>query len=241
MKKDFFKVLTILLVSAVSVISCGGDDSSSSSTPLKDVTLLCKDAISLPGAEYKDMTIDNPFIASFKDEKLTGDHIGTTTAHAADGRSFNIIVNTKITTIKDMGLIWNASKSSFVSPLGTLTKQNDEISYYQDNTHKILYMYMFKNNKLASASILVPVIYASTLVDYLNERFALFTTDDDDIFAGGIDSYKVSTATTMMGVTVYNSNFYMVVIGPYSSSSSTRAISPQIESSFIKMYESLGY
>ncbi len=243
MKKDYLKIFVAVSACVFMFVSCGGDDDAPSA-PVDDVSLYCGNSVSLSGGVYSGMSIENPFIASYSDGSLNGKHVGVTSAILSDGRTFKVTVHSKITTIKDLYLVWNASKSVVLnnSSFGTFESiaSDKDYMYYQDKATSILYAYRFESDKLVSASLFVPVKYVSTLASFLTERYYVVSNPDEssDIFSGGFNAYTVEKATTIMGLSVYDSSAYMVVFAP---SSSTRSSSVPAESEFAKFYESLGY
>ncbi len=240
MRKYFSNVLAVASV-CVLLSSCGGGDDDGGS-PVSDVSLKCKQYVSLSDGQYSGMTIDNSFVATWDDGAVFGEHVGVTTARLRDGRTFSITVSGTSTFIREMCLDWYCSSSSLRKSLSSVSLEElDGHLYYQDSSTKIVYAYKFENDKLATASILVPVKYASDLATYLKERYYVFDNPGSSqiIFSGGIDANTPGEATTVMGISIYKTVNYMVTFIP--GKAVTRSSVVPVEAEFGRFYESLGY
>lgn len=220
----------------LNLISCGGDDNEQETLkPINDVTINYGQEWFVNEIGNKAVTFENGFIASFKDGKLFGDHVGKTSATTSDGRKFNVKVNSTVSQIKDLEIDWDKdadwySNNSPFGPMRDNGNYNETVLTYQDPITKIAYAYTFfpGRGKLRGAGILVPFTYASQLGTYLKERFIPLSTESisDNIFLGGFNAYEAKNATMAFAVTLPSTSAYQVtIVNPKdASSASTRSL-----------------
>jgi hypothetical protein len=239
-----FRFVWIVFISIFSFtfISCGSDEENDL-LPINDVTLKYGQEWYINEVGNKTITFGNDFIASFKDGKLYGDHVGQTSALTSDGRKFNVYVKSTVTIIKDLEIDWDKDEDWYVknSPVGILQSNGN---YYQpvyscqDASTKITYAYSFKpdSRKLKGAGIFVPVSYVSQLADYLKERFISVSTEaiSDKIFVEGFNAYTPDKATMAYGLSIPNISYYQVtIINPKDATTSkTRSLESELRPVF---------
>lgn len=210
--------------------SSGSDNEKEALKPINDVTINYGQEWFVNEVGDKTVSFDNDFIASFKEGKLFGDHVGKTSARTSDGRIFNVKVESTVTLIKDMEIDWNKDEEWYVknSPFGVLQSNgnyNQPVYSYQDANTKIVYAYTFDpgSRKLKGAGLGVPVAYASQLGKYLIERFLPISTESisDNIFAGGFNAYDPNKATMVFALNLLGTSAYQVtIINPKDAKSS---------------------
>lgn len=235
--KNNFYYFILILFGLVSITACGGDDNEDSPLRNEPITAVCGSThdISAWGSNF---TSANSFVASVKDNTLKAEHIGETTI--SNGKSnVKVTINGKIKYIDEPCRKWGAS----ISEVRSLHKVGEELQGGSDSNlilytvtvggkYKYIYGYSFENSKLKASVVYVPVSEASTLVDWLAERFFLMPiSSSTNIAAGGMNSFDndkatelcaISADTTFDGPMMYSKYNYAVLFLP-SSKSSTRA------------------
>lgn len=219
MKK--FSVIVLALL-PLTFFACGDDEVE----PLtaSDISISYQQELIVPDNLYSGMVIENNFIASYSNGIVKGNHVGKTTAQLKKRGSINIQVKSTINSIKEISREWGTAKSLLInnSELGDFVKSSTsgaDVYGAKSSNNKVVYMYSFTNNVLSSSSLVVHKDYINELATYLKERFTLIdgnylTGSGIRLAAGGYDSNDVETATTIMAVTVYNENFYLVSFMP---------------------------
>ena len=212
------------------LLSCssGSDDNGPEVLkPINDVSIDYGQEWFINEVGDKKVSFENDFIASFKEGKLYGDHVGQTLATTTDGRKFNVTVKSTVSLIKDMEIDWDKDADWYWknNPFGTMQDNGNyyKTTYtYQDPTTKIAYAYTFSpERKLIGAGIFVPISYVSQLGTYL-----------DEIFVAGFNAYDSNKATMVFGLSIPNISTYQVTImNPKDvSSASTRSLESGLKS-----------
>lgn len=236
--KKFFLLVVLPFV----LFSCSSSSNSENEDNVTEVLKPINDVSINYGQEWfvneignKTVSFENDFIASFKEGKLFGDHVGQTYATTSDGRKFNVIVKSTVSQIKDMEIDWDKDADWYWknSPFGVMRdngQYQSTVYTYQDPITQISYAYTFGpgERKLKGAGILLPIIYATQLGNYLKERFISISTEtiSDDIFVGGFNAYDPKKATMGYALTLPSTTAYLVTIfNPKdASSASTRCL-----------------
>ncbi len=178
----------------------------------------------------------NDFVATVSDGILKASHVGKCTVinKKDQNRIFHITVSPKITFITEPLLKWGTSKSSVIAKYGQDYKvSGDAIGYSTGDIIMPLVTYVFKNNGLSSAGILVSTIYTESLGDFLCERYQPIKMDDPDIFYF-VNGYTSNTITTVVMMSLFNTSYWQVAYMPYSTSVSRGGDIPVDMSDFIK-------
>ena len=230
MKKTYY-LLAMLPLWLLSCSSGSDDNGPEVLKPINDVSIDYGQERFINEVGDKKVSFENDFIASFKEGKLYGDHVGQTLATTSDGRKFNVTVKSTVSLIKDMEIDWNKDADWYWknNPFGTMQYT------YQDPTTKIAYAYTFSpERKLIGAGIFVPISYTTQLATYLKERCLPVSTESisDVIFLGGFNAYDTNKATMLYAVSLPNLSTYQVTImNPKdASSASTRSLESEMKS-----------
>ena len=231
MKKTYY-LLAMLPLWLLSCSSGSDDNGPEVLKPINDVSIDYGQEWFINEVGDKKVSFENDFIASFKEGKLYGDHVGQTLATTTDGRKFNVTVKSTVSLIKDMEIDWDKDADWYWknNPFGTMQDNgnyNKTTYTYQDPTTKI-------ERKLIGAGIFVPISYVSQLGTYLNERFLPVSTESisDEIFVAGFNAYDSNKATMVFGLSIPNISTYQVTImNPKDvSSASTRSLESGLKS-----------
>ena len=239
MKKTYF-LLALLPLWLLSCSSGSDDDGTEVLKPINDVSINYGQEWFINEIGNKNVSFENDFIASFKEGKLYGDHVGQTLATTTDGRKFNVTVKSTVSQIKDMEIDWDKDADWYWknNPFGTMQDNGNKYKTtyaYQDPITQIVYAYTFSpERKLIGAGIFVPISYASQLGTYLKERFLPVSTESisDEIFVAGFNAYDSNKATMVFGVSLPNLSTYQVTImNPKDiSSAGTRSLESGLKS-----------
>ncbi len=133
---------------------------------------------------------------------------------------------------------WGISKNSIKSQKGTPVQVTSTVLGYETgNTIAPLEMYVFENDRLCSAAVIVKLTYSEELVDHLVQRYVPVSLDSESGAATFVEPLPSGERKTAVEVQVYNTSYWLVMY-LNSSSSTTRSASEQAEL-FEKMKEEL--
>lgn len=182
MKKIFS--LMLLLATLFTFTACGGDDDPDAPRLTKtDYTLFPEENQRIQGDNLDGVYWDseNEFVATVKNNMLTGQYVGETVVKSADeDLVLYVEVEPYTTTYEEPYLNWGASKSTIKSKCGTPTTEDTDMLVYQTSNAKApLVMYSFENGKLDGAAVFCDASAASELADFLTERYVLYDVDSD--------------------------------------------------------------
>lgn len=157
------------------------------------------------------LAIDNSFIASYSNGKISGKHVGMTEAVFNGAQKIKINVRGTVNYLNYPVTDWGTSMSSVKKDHkgGSLEKESGESLIYIERSGskgKYMYGYMFENGKLTGATLLVPYTDTDRLVSWLKEKYYLLLTGDNKIFSGGYDAYTMDESHTVVGVTLQSMN-----------------------------------
>lgn len=211
-------LLLMAMVLPLVFAGCGdSDDEVIDNSPMDDVVLDYQQDLPVPDGTFSGTVISDGFIASYSSGIIKGLHVGKTTGRLPNGKSFNIIVRSWYAIIGEISRDWGTPRESLInnSELGTFKKSSSasgDVWGATSSDGKIIYMYSFTNGVLSSSSIVVHKSLVDAVANYLKERFTM--VDLSSIFAGGYDSYDVDRAKTIVAVTVFDTNYYMLSFMP---------------------------
>lgn len=218
-QKDMKKVLWLMaMVLPLLFAGCGGSDEDVvDNSPMDDVVLNYQQDLPVPESEFSGTVISDNFIASYSPGIIRGLHVGKTKGRLPNGKTFNIVVRSWYGIIKEISREWGTSRESLItnSELGTFKKSTSaagDVWGATSSDGKIIYMYSFTDGVLSSSSIVVQKGLVDAVANYLKERFTM--VDLSSIFAGGYDAYSVDNAKTIVAVTVFDANHYMLSFMP---------------------------
>lgn len=222
------KKLSLVLVAILAIVlmGCSKDKKvklitlSTSSTTMHhgdtyQITAQCDDAISY--------TSNNEYHASVTNQGLiTANYVGNTTIKLSsneDTKTFNVTVAAESNLYPEPNISFGESKSSVISKLGTPdTSTETGIGYtsYSLNAPKLAILFD-ENNCVKSYGILVYSSFTSQLSTFLTERY-VYVGYANDIFMY-MNGLTISSATIIVGLELYNTNYWMAVYVPNSSKS----------------------
>ena len=226
------------------LFACKSDDEPSVKT---NYEINCGETVEVDGdGEIK---VENEYIAMSNNHKILGFHVGETSGVYNGKTKVSIKVNSVVNYIDYPITEWGISQSQVQSKHkgGTLVNSTSAGLLYtikSGTKQKYEYLYVFENDKLKGASVIVPYTEASRSADWLSERYILIMTGDEKVFSGGFDALKPEDAKTLVAVSLQNMNTsvyitsysLMIVFAPYSN---TRAGSIENEQELINEFKQL--
>ncbi len=214
------------------MVACSSSDDNDNSLGKSHFTLNYKETEDIGGEGS--LMIDNDFVASYENGKITGDHIGETDAIYDGSQKIKITVNGTSTYLNYPVTDWGISMSDVKNMHrgGSLKSEDSEILMYVINSGsraKYIYVYSFENGKLESSGLCAPTTEVKNIVEWLSQKYTFSMTGDDDIFSAGMDAYSTNKATTIIGIgarSMSTSEFvssyaYLIVFVPANTSRGT--------------------
>lgn len=237
----------LILAAAITTMfgSCSKDDSANTSISLKSVekNLFCGETYQIEAASTSEITYtsENEYNATVSSSGLvTARFIGETNVtltNGNDSKKIKIVVNPHYSLYPDPCLNFGISKSEIIAKYGTKFEEKDNgICYSNYSIAAPLVMYFFDtNNKLKSTFVAVKTAYSSDLGAFLAERYML-ADKGNRIFINSTDPKK---ATMLIGASLQNTSYWLVVYGPYTSKSNTSTLRSSVNRTLLD--EFMGY
>ena len=124
---------------------------------------------------------------------------------------------------------WGISKNSIKSQKGTPVQVTSTVLGYETgNTIAPLEMYMFENDRLSSAAVIVKLAYAEEMVEHLVQRYVPVKLDLEDYNVYLVDPAPSGERKVYVLVQAYNKS-YCLVLYMNVSDSTTRSDSDRTE------------
>ncbi len=170
----------------------------------------------------------NEFHATVSNSGLvTGRYVGETEIHLSNGRDSKVIkveVAPKENLYPTPSLEWGTAKSQIIAKYGTPSNESGNIIGYSNySTAAPIAVFQFEDNKLKLSAVLVKMPYASTLADFLLERYIPIDVDSDKYTAMFLNGLSLKTATTCISLSAYNYSYMMVMYMYIDESISTQS------------------
>lgn len=218
MKKVFS--LMLLLATMPMYTACGGDDDEPDNTKLSQTsyTMYSEDTQDIKGSNLSDIvwSSENEFVATVKNNVITGQLVGKTTVKSATkNMTFSVEVKPRYNTYEEPYLYWGASKSAIKAKYGTpISEDANSLVYQTSNPDAPMMIYMFENGKMSSAGVVCEVSIADELGDFLVERYVPVDVDNDSNLVTLLHCYgKMSDPQTDYAVVMgYSSEIRGIVI-----------------------------
>lgn len=168
---------------------------------------------------------ENSLIASVKDGLVKGEHVGSTIIRA-NNLTCQVTVKPKYTGVYEPYIVWGASQSSVKSYMTgyTLKESSSTKLTYNGKGFVNAYQYTFENGKLKGSSILLPLSYSTTFLEFLAERY-LIGGHADNIY-----SFYTLDSSTIILFTL--ESYGMVVVYTANNSSNTKEVKDIFSSDF---------
>lgn len=242
--KTFFFRLVFIVIPIVIFNSCNKDDKDLISLNISEKILNFGDEYQIEATSNSVITytVESEYSAKVSETGLvTARFIGETNIsleNAEDKKIFKIIVEPKYNLYPEPDVEFGDTKSSIIAQFGSdYIEVESAIGYTDYSIAAPMIMFSFDNdNTLSGYSVLVSSVYFSTLVNFLTERYLIISADDDlSVFINGLST---TTATTSIGVTLYDISYWMVLYIPMSTKSSTIK-SASVHNNFDKLFKLL--
>ncbi|CVI71820.1 MULTISPECIES: hypothetical protein [unclassified Alistipes] len=230
MKKSTFLWIAII----VSVfVGCSKDDGNSIKLSLTEKTLHFGEEYQIEVEEGSNLTFisANEYHAVVSDTGLVSAlFVGETNIIVSNGESsatLRIIVAPQSNLYKEPCLDWEASRETIIEQYGTPDSSDGKtISYTDYSTAADLLSYMFENDRLKGAGVLVKSKYVVELAEYLAERYLPLADTEEAgyVFVNGVTPESITTIVSVQTL----GNYFTVIYLPYSSDK-TRSESDALE------------
>ena len=161
---------------------------------------------------------------------VTAERQGTAKIYSGqENLSCMVSVVPSYTLYNEPRMQWGISKNSIKSQKGTPVQvTSTELGYETGNTIAPLEVYMFENDRLSSAAVIVKLAYAEEMVEHLVQRYVPVKLDLEDYNVYMVDPAPSGERKVYVFVQVYNKS-YCVVLYMNVSDSTTRSDSDRTE------------
>lgn len=208
----------LLLATLFMFTACGDDELDNIKLSKTTYTMNHKESQKIEGTNVADIVwnSDNEFVATVKDNTITGQYVGKTTVKSATKNLvFSVEVKPRYNTYKEPYLDWNASKATIKAKYGTPESENENsLIYLTSNTNAPMIMYIFENGKLSICGVLCNTSVATQLGNFLVERYVPVEVDEENNSVTFMHCYgKISDPQIDYGVGMqYNSSIGGILI-----------------------------
>lgn len=235
MKKFDVLISLSAAVLALGLTACSGSDDDSG-VDTSAITLYAGDSIAVSGATA--ITSSDQFVAYVtKQNHVKGFHIGQTSVTVNGKYNIPVTVKGKYSFYDDPIVNWGCDEAYVKArqTQGTLSSSSTSELLIYENVGSAKYLfYYFENSKLKGVVAMVGTSYALSYENYLLERFIILPYESDSkIYFVGMNAMKLSEATTVDVLTVYNSSYlsntYMQPTEYDSSSTSSAKILKKVQ------------
>ncbi len=156
---------------------CGGDDNGPEPPKLSKTSyaLYSEETNDIEGTNLSDIAwnSDNEFVATVKNNIITGQLVGKTTVNSvSQNLSFSVEVKPKYRIYEEPYLNWGASKSVIKAKCGAPKSEDSNSLLYETSNSNVPYvLYLFENGKMYTCGVICKISVASQLGDFLVERY----------------------------------------------------------------------
>ena len=181
MKKLFY---VLLVASLVGYVSCSKDDDENDLKGSLDRTSLTMYVDDTEELKYSGKSCswrsDNSLIASVDNGVVTANHVGTTKIYANDAVC-KVGVRPMYNNFYEPCTIWGTTQSTVKSYMAgySLRGSDNKSLAFNGKNNTIGYIYMFDNGRLSAGGVIVNLINANYLTDFLLERYVVINVEED--------------------------------------------------------------
>lgn len=242
MKKVFS--LMLLLATMVTFTACGDDEPDNTNLSQTSYAMYHEGTQVIEGNNLSDISwqSDNEFVATIKNNVITGQYVGKTTVKSATNNlSFTVEVKPKYNTYEEPLLEWGASKATIKAKYGTPQSEDTNSLIYQTSDYNApIMLFIFENGKMSTCGVVCKVSAASQLGDFLVERYIPAKVDTDNYSATLLHCYgKISDPQVDYGVAMqYNSSIGGILVA-YTGVNGSKSMDAEEAIDFHKAFESL--
>ena len=212
----------LLLLFAVT--SCDNEDEDAITLGTSEKTLNYEDEYQIEAASNSDITytVENEYHASVSESGLvTAKHVGETNiivSNSSDQKTFKLTIQPEYDLYTEPDVEFQTSKSSIISKYGTADTETESALVYSDYSSTApRIMFIFDDeDKLLNYAVLVKAEYASTLENFLTERYVLADYNDD--YRYFINGLTTKSSSMLVYMHLYSTSYWIVTYLPYSSS-----------------------
>lgn len=214
-KLKSLSLVMLFMALALSITSCSKDNDEEPISIPQYMTIHIGDEYNL--GLFSQWTTTNDFIASVSNNGIvTGLHVGECIISDGENKcEFSIRGN--ILLYDEPLTDWGISKSRLISICGSnYIESKGNIGYKTNNISCPMVAYMFKNDQLSAAIVLVSTAKTSTLAEFLLERYLLVEQSGYEYYF--LNGNSMSKVTMAVGLTFYNVDYWMVAYIPVNQS-----------------------
>ncbi len=218
------KKLLLLAFTLVSFCACSDDDSGIG-LEKTEIELLSDESYTILSSSENVLTYtsENNFIATVSPQGvIEAQRVGHTKVSVSDGKNvehISVRINPKYDLYPEPFLEFGTKRSDIIARFGTPTQEMAQGISYIDNTNTTkapVRIFLFDDNdRLSSTNVGVKTEYSSLLGSFLNERYLLYTYDEEEdviFFVNGLTDATISMA---VAATIYTEEFWLITYFPY--------------------------
>lgn len=215
------KILLLFVLLCTTVLSsCKKDEDQTIQVSTKSPVVLNYeqtaniDAVSTQPISYNS---ENEFHAKVSSTGvITARRVGETQINLTNGsdlKSIQVVVEPKFNLYKTPSTEWGTTKSQIKAQYGKPDSETaNGVGYSNYSSTAPIVAFIFNSNdRLISSAVMVKTTYASTLADFLIERYLPIDVNTTEYTAAFVNGLSVEKITTIVGFSVYNLNYLMVV------------------------------
>ncbi|MCM1532013.1 MAG: hypothetical protein NC048_00970 [Bacteroides sp.] len=173
------KVMLLAFVAVMFVTSCTDEDKATLSKT--HYTLYHSKTERIQGKNVEDVEwrSANDFVATISNGMIEGQYVGNTSVKSKNnGLSFSVNVVPQYNLYDEPDIEWGASLATIKSRYGTpYSSSSTALIYESSNPDVPYYVYTFNNTGLYTSGVVVRVSAASTLANFLMERYVALSVD----------------------------------------------------------------
>lgn len=200
--------------------SCGKESEEEVDTDVDNIVLFVDGTKDL-GIKGDYLTSDNRFVASVDvDGIVKANHIGTTFINTKKKKIPTVVMGF-YHLYDEPVLEWGCSPSTVKAKqkqgnISSVATASNVLRYDNAGSTQAI-GYTFEDGKLKSVGVILDLKYASTISDYLMERYFMIPYVTGDVIAMGYNSYDIDEATVSVGLMIYNSYIIVMYLNPKDS------------------------
>ncbi len=218
MKKSFILLFTFCVIP---LISCENEKEETFVDTEVNSIVLFVDGTKDLGIKGDFLTSDDRFVASVSEEGIvTANHVGTTIINSKTKKIPTVVMGF-YHLYDEPVLEWGCSPSTVKAKqkqgnISNVATASNVLRYDNAGSTQAI-GYTFEDGKLKSVGVILDLKYASTISDYLMERYFMIPYVTGDVIAMGYNSYDIDEATVSVGLMLYNSYIIVMYLNPKDS------------------------
>lgn len=215
----------LFLAFALAFFCACSDDDSGIGLEKTEIELLSDESYTILSSSDHVLTYtsDNNFVATVSSQGvIEAQRIGHAKISVSDGETVEYIsvkINPKYDLYPEPFLEFGTKRSDIIARFGIPTQETEQGISYIDNTNTAkapVRIFLFDDNdRLSSTNIGVRTEYSSILGSFLNERYLLYTYDEEEATVFFVDGLTDATISMAVAATIYTEEFWLITYFPY--------------------------